>query len=49
MQDFFNEAVNFSASIDFNQSQVVETVRSALLLLAFRSHVLDLLTMHMIL
>ena len=27
VQDFFNEAVNFSANIDFSESQVVETVR----------------------
>ena len=27
-QDFFNEAVNFSRTIDFSESQVVETVRS---------------------
>ena len=28
LQDFFNEAVNFSANIDFSRSQVDESVRS---------------------
>ena len=27
LQDFFNEAVNFSANIDFSRSQVDESVR----------------------